>query len=171
MTSIIFAIGLAYYSPVVLEPDVSESWSRAFQLPLAMNDNWRQKCESFRLWVSEDQGKTWKRHHEIAANGMSFPFTAPKDGHYWFALQIVLKDGKLNPPKVDSTSVNQKTYVNTMRRPVMRWHTVARPATPPAATDEPPTVHQLKRDVEELRTVVEQLRKRVAELEKERGPK
>ena len=82
MTSVIFALGLAYYAPVVLEPGVVESRTSAIEFPLLLSDKWRQKCEAFRLWVSEDQGKTWRLHEKVGASGTRFPFTAPKDGSW-----------------------------------------------------------------------------------------
>jgi hypothetical protein len=39
------------------------------------------------LYVSEDMGKSWKRHSAVKPNEPGFRFRAPRDGEYWFAVR------------------------------------------------------------------------------------
>ncbi len=131
MTTLILVLGLYYYAPVVLEQSVHEINSRRFQMPVHMDANARKACAGIRLWVSEDRGKSWKLNEEIDADGTLFKFTAARDGHYWFALQVVQKAGNFSPPKIDSHTVDQKVYVNADRRTVIHQRIAAKPAWPP----------------------------------------
>ena len=174
MDCFVLAIGFACcFSRVeVLEPEVIESQVRDFLLPVMVkNAEAREKFKCLCCWVSEDKGKSWKRHAEIPSTGTEFRFVANRDGLYWFTLQIVLKDGKAEPAEVDKVPPGLKVYVNSERRTLILPHVVGRPALPPPPIVEQPSVYGLQREVQELRLIVEQLRKRIEELEKDRLPK
>ncbi len=49
------------------------------------------------LHVSTDRGRTWKEHSTRPPTASGFPFTAPAEGEYWFAIQTVNRDGQRSP--------------------------------------------------------------------------
>jgi tetratricopeptide (TPR) repeat protein len=60
---------------------------------------------AIRLHVSRDKGKTWHEEQTIkleASKAGDFTFHASADGIYWFAVQLVKKDGSLDPEKIES---------------------------------------------------------------------
>jgi hypothetical protein len=79
-------------------------------------------------------------------------FTAPEDRLYWFALQLVYKDGHSEPADVEDLQANMKVYVNTTGRTLKVRKSSG----------------ELLQEVEELRTKVERLEQRIKELEAER---
>jgi hypothetical protein len=149
-------LGLAFAAdPIELPKDVFEMDARELAFPVVCDPERRDKIARIRLYVSEDRGKTWKHHKDCKPTDELLPFTAPRDGLYWFALQVELKDGKSEPADVASLTPAMKIYVNTERK----------------ALKAAKSYEDLQREVEELRKTVEQLQKRIKELEGERKPK
>ena len=76
---------------------------RQFGVPFQIN----AADESFievQLYLSRDQGKTWRFQGRQATDQREFPFQAQADGEYWFALKTLNRDRKLVPdgePAVD----------------------------------------------------------------------
>src|SRR5690349_6964017 len=86
---------------IELPKDVVEVQQRDFAMPLLFDPNRLDTIERVGLFISEDRGKTWKHKQDCKPNEEQVTFTAPKDGLYWFALQVVLKDGKKEPAEAD----------------------------------------------------------------------
>lgn len=141
--------------PIALASDVDQIETRRFAMPLQVDPNRRDKIERIRLFLSEDSGKTWKHCKDYKPSDEQVTFTAPRDGLYWFALQIVFKHGKSEPAEVDDLAPAMKVYVNTERR----------------ALKVPKSYEELQREVEDLRRTVEQLQDRIRDLESGRKPK
>jgi hypothetical protein len=97
--------------PVELASDVIKMTTRRFKMPLNVTEP--TKVESVKLLVSTDSGKTWKLEKEYQPTDPFVMFSAPRDGHYWFALQVVYKNGKSEPATVDLLEAQQKVYVDT----------------------------------------------------------
>ena len=55
---------------------------------------------SVRVFVSWDHGKSWHFYEEKKPEDAKFRFRAKQDGEYWFALQVVYKDGKKELPLI-----------------------------------------------------------------------
>jgi hypothetical protein len=149
-------LGLALCAdPVELPKDVEEIQSRQFAMPLNFDPSRQDTIQRVRLFVSEDQGKTWKHEKDYRASDKQVTFTAGRDGHYWFALQIDFKNGKSEPARIEALAPAMKVYVNTERK----------------ALKTQKSYEDLQREVEELRKTVEQLQKKIKELEAERKPR
>jgi hypothetical protein len=149
-------LGLALTTnPLELPKDVYEIQRRRFAMPICVNRDGRDKIEKFRLFVSEDQGKTWKHEKDYKLSDNLVLFAAPRDGLYWFAVQKVLKDGDSDPAERDDLVPAMKVYVNSKRR----------------AFKVQKSYEELEREVEELRMTVEQLQKKIKQLESDRKPK
>src|SRR5262245_20217616 len=140
--------------PIELDKDVEEMPTRDFAMPLRLAPDRKERVERIRLFVSEDRGKTWKHEKDYKPSDTEVVFSAPRDGLYWFALQVVLKDGKSEPPKLEELPAAMKVYINSQRK-----------ALKPKKSYE-----ELQNEVWELRGLVEELRKRIKRLESERPP-
>jgi hypothetical protein len=102
--------------PAELPKDVVVIETPQFAMPIEYSGPEQAKIETTRLFVSEDRGKSWKHMADYKPNDKRANFSAPHDGQYWFALQMVLKDGKCEPPDLDHLSPSLKVYVNSWRR-------------------------------------------------------
>ena len=149
-------LGLALGAePVELPKDVYEIGERRFVMPVKFDPDRLGEIKRVRVYVSEDRGATWKHVKDVKSGDKGVELTAPRDGHYWFALQVVLKDGTSDPADLDNLAPTMKVYVNAERRALKVWK-----------SDE-----DRRREVEDLRKTVELLQKRVRELEAERKPR
>jgi hypothetical protein len=77
--------------------DVTEWDDRSMRIPIDYNPEKRQQIDKLRLLVSIDKGKTWKKELESGSDQSFFKFDAPRDGEYWFCLQVIDKTGKTDP--------------------------------------------------------------------------
>ena len=133
----------------------STAETRTFALPIAISPDIRDTIEKIRVFVSENQGKTWKHQKDCTPSDKQLIVTASHDGLYWFAVQTVLKDGTCDPAKRADLVPAMKVYVNSEGR-----------ALKPQKSYE-----ELDHEVEQLRMTVEQLQKKIEQLESERQPK
>jgi hypothetical protein len=108
-----------------------------------------------RLFVSEDQGKSWKHKKDYKPSDKQATFAAGRDGQHWFAVQVVFKAGNLEPAELDDLVSAMKVYVNSERRILKAQK----------------SYEELQREVEQLRRSVEQLQQKISQLESDRKPK
>lgn len=69
-----------------------------------------------RLYVSEDDGKTWKKEATATPDQIEFTFTAPRDGKYCFIVQQIGKDGEKDPPDFSSATAHHVVQVGCATR-------------------------------------------------------
>lgn len=86
---------------------------RAFRIPLDLTDAERRTVSAIRLYVSEDQGKTWFRHSDGAPDTRVVTFRATKDGSYWFSIALVGRDGKQSPADIKTVDPGLRVVVDT----------------------------------------------------------
>ena len=65
MSGIELFLWLALFGPVELAPGVMVTDLRKFDLPITMPPEARKEYACVHLWVSRDQGKSWKFHQEV----------------------------------------------------------------------------------------------------------
>jgi hypothetical protein len=138
-----------------LPKDVYEIKTQQFAMPIQYEPEDQAKMERVRLFFSEDQGKTWTHRRDFKPSAERVIFTARHDGLYWFALQVVYKDGTSIPDNRDDLDPVMKVYVNTEGKPLIKRK----------------SYEQLQREADQQRKTVDQLQKRIKELEAERKPK
>ncbi len=141
--------------PLELPKDVQEIQTRRFAMPIGIDPDRRDEIEKIRFFVSEDQGKTWKHKRDYKPTDKHMIFTAPSDGLYWFAAQVMFKDGGSEPAELNDLVTARKVYVNTERRVLKAQKSYA----------------ELQREVEQLRKTVERLQTRIKQLESDHKPK
>ncbi len=138
--------------PTELPKDAWELEAREFLLPLRVKQDAEGQIERIRLYMSQNGGKTWTHVKDAKATDDNIRYKAPKDGLFYFALQIVYRNGKCEPAELNQLTAQQKVYVNTE-------HKTLKPQK---------SYEDLQSEVEELHKTVERLKKRVAELEEKR---
>jgi RNA polymerase sigma factor (sigma-70 family) len=87
-----------------------------FNIPVAVSSKVdREDMRELALWVSEDQGQTWKKAVAIDPKMTAFPFDTPSDGTFWFKVQVVGKN-KNEPEAINGTTPpDLKMHVVTNR--------------------------------------------------------
>lgn len=65
------------------------------------------------LYLSRDQGRSWKFQSRQSTDAKDFPFQADEDGEYWFALKTLNRDRKLLPEGVPQPEL--KIVVDTVK--------------------------------------------------------
>jgi hypothetical protein len=99
---------------------VSIIHTRDFKFPVLFGPGNRGQIKEIRLWVSTDEGTTWRQSGSITPDKQGIPFRAPADGLYWFAVQVIDQNGTAQPPKVEAAHVSQKVHVQTTGAPPPR---------------------------------------------------
>lgn len=84
--------------------------SRAFHIPFKVDPT---KTKEIILLVSRDQGKTWRRAAKMPSTDASFNFRAPEDGIYWFAIQHVDEQGRVELASRDRLIPTLRICVDT----------------------------------------------------------
>lgn len=75
-----------------------------FEIPFDMETDPGQRPEGFAvLFGSQDGGRTWQKLNTVPAVSNSFVFTAPRDGHYSFAIRTTDAQGNLQQAIQGST--------------------------------------------------------------------
>lgn len=98
--------------PVPVRPDPGALVTRS---PLAwfsihLTAERAKEVKRVRLYVSEDRGRTWEHFQDYLPGLREIRFVPFHGGQYWFAVQLVLKDGKTDPPDLRGLAVIQKFY-------------------------------------------------------------
>lgn len=114
--------------PAAAQPPAGErvfyTRSPEFRIPFNI-DGGDGRITGVRLYVSEDFGQSWQLRATAAPGDRAFPFQARLDRWYWFTVQTVDAQNRLNPPVIDEkTSPGLKVCVDT-REPIVSVRSVA----------------------------------------------
>jgi hypothetical protein len=90
--------------------------SRKFMVPVYISRTERDKIDHLVLYSSSDKGQTWCEVTKVFPDQHSFVFSAPRDGIYWFLVQIIDKDETKEPANFSKTKPNLKVAVATKSR-------------------------------------------------------
>ncbi|WP_145089358.1 hypothetical protein [Rosistilla carotiformis] len=82
----------------------------SFDIPFSVERTGAQPVE-VQLFVSRDQGKTWKFFARQPANESGFPFQAPEDGDFWFSTRTIDARGISYP--TGNMSPQLRVFVDT----------------------------------------------------------
>lgn len=142
-------VGLLFAGDPVPPPTYNIN-TRQFKIPVHVKPDKRDQIDHLRIYISANQGKTWRPFAKATPDEDHFTFTAPKDGLYWFVLQTVDKDHRKDPPDIRKVDAVLRVQVDTTAKPQPQK---AEPL-------------DLEQEVKALRAEVQELKKRLAELEK-----
>ena len=85
---------------------------RQFKIPFK-NDQKSLGVTQVRLYVSNDQGRSWQFTATAAPEEQHFRFSTPQDGNFWFAVQTVDAQGKSHPPATTDLKANLRVIVDS----------------------------------------------------------
>ena len=85
---------------------------RGFGVPFSINAANSTFIE-VQLYLSRDQGKSWKFQARQSTDAKDFPFQAADDGEYWFALKTLNHDRRLLPEGIPQPEL--KIIVDTIK--------------------------------------------------------
>lgn len=85
---------------------------KGFGIPFNINADDAAFIE-VQLYLSRDQGRSWKFVARQSTDGQDFPFQATEDGEYWFALKTLDRDRKLLPEGIPQPEL--KIIVDTVK--------------------------------------------------------
>jgi hypothetical protein len=81
--------------------DIKAVNQHAFKIPIEIGPSRLGQIESIDLYVSSDEGATWSLNQRMGSpidTKDAFSVTVPKDGIYWFAVHMNMRNG-IAPPK------------------------------------------------------------------------
>src|SRR5262245_59669982 len=116
MFGITMALVALNAGPIELPKDVCEIETRSFVMPVIYDTKRRDTIQQIHLFVSTDQGKTWKLHKSFKPDQEGVQYDAERDGVVWFALQIQCENARLEPSAVNKLEPGQKVFVNTAKK-------------------------------------------------------
>jgi hypothetical protein len=85
---------------------------RTFRIPFNVGPGGGQ-IRQVQLYVSTDQGQTWQASATSPPDQRFFRFVAERDGLYWFAVQTLDLDNRVNPPTMQGAQPSLKVMVDT----------------------------------------------------------
>jgi hypothetical protein len=86
----------------------------AIKIPLTIKQEQRQYIRELNLYVSTDEGRTWHQQAVNSPEQDSFKFFAPKDGSYWFIIDVVNQQGLHNPADLKTAVPSRKIVIDTL---------------------------------------------------------
>ena len=101
------------WGAAALPPDTIALKDRALKIPIQFNPNRRQEIKELLLFVSTDQGRTWTQEARAKSSDEFFPYYAPQDGIYWFAVCTIDFQGRREPPDVNQLPPGLKVLIDT----------------------------------------------------------
>ncbi|WP_074317092.1 hypothetical protein [Singulisphaera sp. GP187] len=87
--------------------------NRSFRIPFNVDPAERSRLKEVQLWVSNDDGFTWKPNTSTTPDRPSFTFKATEDNEYWFAVRTLDTEGRLFPSDNDQVEPSMKVIVDT----------------------------------------------------------
>lgn len=102
--------------------DITYMNEREFQIPITLPEDpaFLAEIEQLFLYVSTDEGKTWRQEAVASPRDKYFPFYARQDGSYWFGVSVQDKMKRTFPPDISAVPPALKVVVDT-RRPVVKF--------------------------------------------------
>src|SRR5262249_50997863 len=105
--------------------DVWYTNQKHLKVPIDIRPARRQEISQLLLYVSDDQGRTWRQQASVAADKDAFLFYAPGDGQYWLRVAALDLKGVQEPADVSRGPPDQKILIDSTR-PVIRITSVRR---------------------------------------------
>lgn len=130
MRAMVGALGLALAIGLVApsigrgdahSPPAKLLWSkdRHFIIPVTLSAKNPSRVRELFLFASDDLGEHWKRVGRTTPDILQFPFRAPRDGEYWFAVQTKDADGKLFPNGEKQVEPTLRVIVDSTRPTIL----------------------------------------------------
>ncbi len=125
------AVGLLWSASLVADDaasgDVCFMSDREIRIPVNLQADARKDVEKLMLYLSTDQGKSWRQEVAIPPTDESFEFRAPQDGVYWFKVSFRDKQGRTYPSDAEfALNKDVLKVVFDTRKPALRLEATER---------------------------------------------
>jgi hypothetical protein len=108
------------------QPEVWYMKDAKLSIPIRIKPELRNEVSELRLWVSENEGKTWAVYDVQKPDRDAFNFEAKKEGPYWFSVTLVDRvTKKEDPPNVYQVPPAQRVVID-WTKPDVRANAVRR---------------------------------------------
>ncbi|WP_235905693.1 hypothetical protein, partial [Tautonia marina] len=85
-----------------------------FRIPFNIQDPaMLEQIAEVHLYVSSDRGLSWEYAGNTAPDQLAFPYRAPRDGEYWFAVRTRDRQNRLYPPDMEQVRPKLRVVVDT----------------------------------------------------------
>lgn len=84
-----------------------------FGIPFDVDPQDRARLKEVQLYLSDDQGRSWRIHRVASPADREFPFQAERDGQYWFIIRTLSVDNQLQPASLDGRGPDLRVVVDT----------------------------------------------------------
>lgn len=101
--------------PALAQDDAEHLAEREWKIPITLTEPIRKEAQSLMLYVSADQGKTWRKQATAKPTDEFFEYNAPADGTYWFSVSFVNKAGQSVPPRDADLQPQLRIVVDTKK--------------------------------------------------------
>ncbi len=92
---------------------VIQSRYRTFRIPFNVGSGAAQ-IRQVQLYVSTNQGQSWQPAANAPPDQKHFRFVAERDGLYWFAVQTLDLDNRVNPPTMQGATPSLRVMIDTV---------------------------------------------------------
>ncbi len=128
--------------------------SRKMDIPI--NYNRRDELAQLHLYVSTDDGKTWTKLQSTTPAFDKFVVELPSDGSYAFVMQLVSKDGTVEPKEMKNVQPALRLRVTTKKAPDTR-RVVAKPEqTVPTRAEK---IQRVRKELQKLDSELREIEK------------
>lgn len=86
---------------------------RAFFIPFSISSEDQTRIREVQLYVSDNQGRSWRLHSSVGPRESRFSFQAERDGDYWFLVRTLDVTGQFQPPTLDGQRPGLRVIVDT----------------------------------------------------------
>jgi hypothetical protein len=93
--------------------DVSYVRRSRFPIPFSIDPADVPRVREVQLYLSDDQGRSWRIYRVAGPGERDFPFQADRDGHYWFIIRTLSTDGRLEPASLDHRGPDLRVVIDT----------------------------------------------------------
>jgi len=97
------------------QDDAEHLAEREWKIPITLTEPIRKEAQSLVLYVSSDQGKTWRKQATAKPTDEFFEYNAPADGTFWFSVSFVNRAGQSVPARDADLQPQLKIVVDTKR--------------------------------------------------------
>jgi beta-lactamase regulating signal transducer with metallopeptidase domain len=88
---------------------------RRFRVPFAIDPARIGQLKEVVLYVSNDEGRSWKMAAREMPEQKSFTFVAPAEGSYSFKVEVIDQEGRPEPPDVTNAPTLLRVVVDTVK--------------------------------------------------------
>ena len=86
---------------------------RGFYVPFSLRPEDIGRIREVQLYVSENQGRAWRLYRSVGPSETRFPFSADRDGEYWFIIRTLDTADQYYPATIDGQPPGLRVIIDT----------------------------------------------------------